>query len=91
MRIWVIREDNSALFPFKVLLLKVFMSLINNNLLICIFTKWYIVKMGSMACMFSTLKHSPPPTTLPLGGDDYWHNIGIMMSKKIASEDSVSQ
>ena len=31
LRLWVIRENNSALFPFKMLLLKLFMSLINSN------------------------------------------------------------
>ena len=31
LRLWVIRDGNSALFPFKMLLLKLFMSLINSN------------------------------------------------------------
>ena len=31
LRLWVIRDNNSALFPFKMLLLKLFMSLINSN------------------------------------------------------------
>ena len=31
LRLWVIREGNSALFPFKMLLLKLIMSLFNSN------------------------------------------------------------
>ena len=31
LRLWVIRDDNSVLFPFNMLLLKFVMSLINSN------------------------------------------------------------
>ena len=31
LRMWIIHEDNAALFPFKMLLLKLSMSLINSN------------------------------------------------------------
>ena len=31
LRLWIICEDNSALFLFKMLLLKLFMSLSNSN------------------------------------------------------------